>query len=307
MRMSKGLKNRKTQSLFLIMSVVLLTGCGSSVPEATAAASESEISESEAPEGDVSESEASEGEDRESDVSESEAPEGEDRENEITDSATISSIESGDMDSYVDGGWEICSDVSSSLTDEDAAVFSQAVEKLAGMVYQPACVMATRNGDEKEYSFLCTEAVRTRPEAAAWRILLVSQAEGENAKVTGIMPVDISNLHVAEENIGVPLLTDWEVPEAPASSLPKEADEAFQIAEKENDQPLSPVVLLGTQVVAGMNYRILCIGKDDHFTSRNALYAATIYRDLQGSASFTEIAKLDLTDYTKMVCQPMNP
>ena len=262
------MKNCKVSLLCLIMPAVLLAGCGSPVPGEAAAASEGTVSES---------------------------------------ISSISVPGEEDAEPAADGDWEVWTEFTPSLTDEDAAIFSQAVEKLAGMVYQPACVMAVRNGKEKEYSFLCTEAVRTKPEEAAWRILLISQTEGKNAEVTGIMPVDLSNLHIEEETSSFPLLTVWEVPEAPASSLPEDADEAFRIAGEENGQEFSPVVLLGTKEAAGLNYCILCIGEDDNSPSDNALYAVTICKDIRGNVSFADIAKLDLADYTRMVCQPMNP
>ena len=57
------------------------------------------------------------------------------------------------------------------------------------------------------------------------------------------------------------------------------------------------VRVLGTQVVAGTNYLVLCQGTPVTQNPTNQLYLATLYVDLQGNAQLTKVTGFDLTAY----------
>lgn len=87
------------------------------------------------------------------------------------------------------------------------------------------------------------------------------------------------------------VLTDKEV------SMSEEELEIFNKA-KENyaELKLEPVVLLGSQLVAGTNYMYLAKGyKDDE--SNKEYKIVVVYNDLQGNASVTSVNDFDLTKY----------
>ena len=54
----------------------------------------------------------------------------------------------------------------------------------------------------------------------------------------------------------------------------------------------TPIALLGTQVVAGKNYRILCESKASTGNSETGWAILTVYADLEGHAEVTDIAEM---------------
>ena len=56
----------------------------------------------------------------------------------------------------------------------------------------------------------------------------------------------------------------------------------------------TPVMLLGTQVVAGTNYAFLCKGTTVTETPVTSWYIVYIYEDLQGNAKLLDIVNLEL-------------
>ena len=60
---------------------------------------------------------------------------------------------------------------------------------------------------------------------------------------------------------------------------------------------LEPVALLGTQVVAGVNYAILCKGTTVTATPVTKLVVAILYADLEGNAEIRNVADFNLSDY----------
>jgi hypothetical protein len=59
---------------------------------------------------------------------------------------------------------------------------------------------------------------------------------------------------------------------------------------------LRPIALLGTQLVAGTNYRFLCLGIG---SGAKDLFIVDVYNDLQGVSKVTSCKPLDLETYVK--------
>ncbi len=77
--------------------------------------------------------------------------------------------------------------------------------------------------------------------------------------------------------------------------LPDEIKEAFHQA-KENyvGMELTPIVYLGSQVVAGMNYKLLCKGNMITQNPTTKLVSVTVYKDLDGNCSILDVKDFDL-------------
>ena len=54
---------------------------------------------------------------------------------------------------------------------------------------------------------------------------------------------------------------------------------------------LEPVAFVGRQVVAGMNYKLLCVGAPVVLNPEYGLYYVTIYADLEGNAQITSVVE----------------
>ena len=87
----------------------------------------------------------------------------------------------------------------------------------------------------------------------------------------------------------------WAAAEDP--TVTEEINNAFQIALDSYETgtvtvAYTPVALLGTQVVAGMNYAILCRAQE--INQRPVWVIAYVYQDLEGNASILKMADLPL-------------
>ena len=94
------------------------------------------------------------------------------------------------------------------------------------------------------------------------------------------------------------LLGGWTIAAGEAGyELPEEVKAAFESASMFYlGMDYTPVAYLGSQVVAGMNYRILCTGTPVVPDAAEGLYVVTVYQDLEGNASITEVKELDLAE-----------
>jgi hypothetical protein len=88
----------------------------------------------------------------------------------------------------------------------------------------------------------------------------------------------------------------WELAEAQGATLADEgAQAAFEKATKELDGAnYVPVALLGKQLVAGMNYCILCQVTPVVPDAQPHYALAYVYTDLQGVSSLTQVIDLDI-------------
>lgn len=81
-----------------------------------------------------------------------------------------------------------------------------------------------------------------------------------------------------------------------AVELPERAQSAFDKAAADySESVLTPVALLGTQIVAGTNYSVLCLSAPENRPS--SLAVATIYEDLSGNASVQGLVPFLLEEY----------
>ena len=104
---------------------------------------------------------------------------------------------------------------------------------------------------------------------------------------------DTESLSEAESLADGNMLGAWELPDDLA--LTKEAKDAFDKAmEGLTGVSYVPVALLGTQIVAGTNYSILCRSTVVYPGAETTYAIVYIYEDLEGQASILRIQNLEL-------------
>lgn len=104
---------------------------------------------------------------------------------------------------------------------------------------------------------------------------------------------DTESLSEAESLADGNMLGAWELPDDLA--LTKEAKDAFGKAmEGLTGVSYVPVALLGTQIVAGTNYSILCRSTVVYPGAETTYAIVYIYEDLEGQASILRIQNLEL-------------
>ena len=83
--------------------------------------------------------------------------------------------------------------------------------------------------------------------------------------------------------------------EVTAASIPQEASSAFESAyDKKQYGTLKPLALLGTQVVSGTNYMILCESIKD---GKMDYKAVVVYKDLSGKSTISKVSDFDVITY----------
>ncbi len=197
------------------------------------------------------------------------------------------------------GGWTVSSEiVTPVLTERSREAFDKALKDYKGTGLDPAALLATQLVSGTNYLYLCKEEAAAEG-TSGWSLVEVYEDLQGNASVSKVEGLEPANIKKAQNAQPDETLGGWKVETvSDAVTLPGEALAAFEKAVEEyGDLTLSPLGLLATQVVSGMNYKILCIGVD---ADGNAgLYVTTIYADTQGNAQITEIEQMDITQYLK--------
>lgn len=79
--------------------------------------------------------------------------------------------------------------------------------------------------------------------------------------------------------------------------IPEEASKAFEKAmEGFAGTAYTPVAYLGSQVVAGQNFKFLCTAVPVTPDGKASLETVTVYNDLEGNASILETAKVNISE-----------
>ena len=182
----------------------------------------------------------------------------------------------------LDGGWAKAD--SPKITKEHKALFKKATEKLAGATYEPVALLETQVVAGTNYRFLC-RITATVPDATPC-YSIVTLYEDLKGEVT-ITDTTDSGIEAPTQQL------PGGYSEAESMELTGEAKEAFSKAtETLTGVSYEPVLLLGSQVVAGMNYRILCRATASTASADQGYAILTIYADLQGNATISEVVDL---------------
>ena len=192
--------------------------------------------------------------------------------------------DSGLTGGEVVGGWTKAE--SPEITETFKAVFSKATDALAGTEYVPVAYIASQVVAGTNHLVLC-KATDTVPGAQPTYVLLTIYEDlNGNAEITETVETEVK-AEFSENDGG------WAEPASPAVT-----DEALTALTKACEMlagmEYTPVALLGTQVVAGVNYRILCEAKATVPGAETEYAILTVYADPQGNAEITDTAEISM-------------
>ncbi|MBR5108941.1 MAG: hypothetical protein IK099_02005 [Clostridia bacterium] len=188
------------------------------------------------------------------------------------------------------GGWEVNHEYNVvRLTETEQQVFDQAVA-LTGMDYEPITVLATQVVAGTNYAYLCQE----KDGDGEWIIVTIYSGLSGEVQILNAHVLALYHLLTTDKPLPAGLAGGWSLP-APdnCAALDEEAQAAFSQAAQAADESLSPIALLGTQLVAGTNYKVLA--RDD-----SDLYVVDVYAPLAGDAAVTNLDILDLLSYVSI-------
>ena len=200
-----------------------------------------------------------------------------------TEPSDAAEADNADRDDRMVGGWERAE--TPVVTDEVRTLLEKAAAEQDGMTYTPVADVASQIVAGRNYSVLCKVAPVV-PDAVSKYALVTVYADLEgNAGITQVRE--------SEVEAGRPgLMGGWSEPETP------EVTEAAQNALRKATATLTgasytPVALLSTQVVAGTNYRLLCVVSGVVPDAEEEFMIVQVYEDLQGGAEVTDVFAFD--------------
>ena len=202
----------------------------------------------------------------------------------------------------VTGGWEVNADVPmSAVTAEQQAVFDKASEGYAGMDLLPVCVLGTQVVAGTNYAFLCLGTPATAEPEAGWYVAVAYEDLEGTCEMSSVEQIDASEPATADASAPEGLTGGWAVVPKLTNdtvAIPEEAASAFAAGgEGYTGMDLSPLALLATQVVAGTNYRILCVGAPTAPDAESELCVVDVFEDLEGRAEYSDLRTFDLLAY----------
>ncbi len=195
-------------------------------------------------------------------------------------------------DDVVCGGWGIPEKLTeSSLNENLATTFATACKKSKKDLV-PQALIGTQVVAGTNYAFLCKDK-KGKPSIA-----IVYEGFDSSAEILSVKELDVTG-YTGKDTASEPLSGGWTIGEdVKTNKIALDAENALRIAtDTQNEMNYEPIALLGQQVVAGMNYSILCKGTANTDGAVPALYILKIYNALDGSAEITSSTILDIADF----------
>ena len=185
------------------------------------------------------------------------------------------------------GGWS--SEVSSNITDAHKELFKKAQETLAGATFTPIAFLGSQVVAGTNYRFLCRmdASVAELNAKPVYAVVVIYEDLSGNATISEIKASEVEIPETEAEMVGA-------YEQTADFSMTEESSKAMKLATATlTGAEYKAVALLGSQVVAGTNYRILCEVNHMTETTETGWAILTVYADLEGNAEVTEIAEMN--------------
>ena len=189
------------------------------------------------------------------------------------------------------GGWSMPVQNAVELPKDVKAGF----DKVAGKDLVPVALVAQQVVSGTNDMILCRKGNEYR------MITLYRDLQGTTS-ITNDVPFVLTDYTNGGDKLQTtPLAGGWHTPtDLTSIPLPDDAKTAFKNASLGfSGNNIESMALLGTQVVAGMNYAILCRVTPDVENAVSTVQVIIIYSDPQKSASITSFSPVDPKKYTK--------
>ena len=193
------------------------------------------------------------------------------------------------------GGWTASDKAADTLTADEKAIFDKALEDLVGATYVAKSVIATQVVAGTNYAFLCLGTPVVPDPVPFWTVVTVYKDFAGEVTLMGFKDIDVADVKTIA-NVSDAAAGSWSV---------SAKDVEFSISEAVDGAlanhvgvSLTPIAVLGTQVVAGTNYRILAYGTTVTAAPVESLYVVDVYASLDGKAEITSVQVFDLASYT---------
>ena len=175
-------------------------------------------------------------------------------------------------DAPLAGGWIVAEEPA--ITEEVLSAFDSAVSELVGCAYEPIAVLSTRVTAGIDYCILI-KSTPIYPGANSTLAILIMSVNAEGARVIDILDTDILPSGEALAG-GWSVCEDCTISEDIASDFSAACEGLAGVG-------YTPVAVLGTQVVAGINYRILALSTVVYPGAMPGWSVVTVYAGVDGT------------------------
>lgn len=187
------------------------------------------------------------------------------------------------------GGFSTYNTVASELSERAQEAFDEAT---ADYDYTPLACVGTQVVAGTNYAILVKDSDNLK-------IVFIYKPLQEEASITSIANFNIldylgDEINIVKTDEGV--VGGWNVPtDGGLTKMPQELATATSVAFGDyKDLILTPLACVGTQVVAGTNYALVCAGQTAEGT-RAALYMVKLYDGVDGTREILSISPIDVT------------
>jgi len=199
--------------------------------------------------------------------------------------------ESAEKTDAADGGWAYNQgELSLDRNAEAKAAFDKATQGLTGYDYEPVALIGSQVVAGTNYCILC-RATPVTPNAESSFVLLYVYADLDGkAEITDIK--DFSETDGSDE----PVLGGLEMNQG-AVSVDSNADVKAAFGKALDGLVgcnYETVAYIGSQVVSGTNYVILCRTTPVYPNAESAFSLVTVYEDLSGKAELADVTDLSI-------------
>ena len=206
-------------------------------------------------------------------------------------------------DNGITGGWNtVLSSQVNDLHDEDIKIFNNAKANYKELKLDLVALLGKQVVAGMNYMFLA-KGYESDANKATYKIVIVyHDLEGKDTitKVSDFDYTKYANTNI--DGLNEQLSGGWNVESSgrPYTLFEEKENNVFDKATSTlAGMSYKPLVLMGTQVVAGTNYAVLCYGSATVPDAKEGIYLLTIYEDLEGNGQLISSAYVNLADYNK--------
>ncbi|MDO4477949.1 MAG: hypothetical protein Q4B73_02765 [Lachnospiraceae bacterium] len=202
----------------------------------------------------------------------------------------------------VTGGWTVVEGESKAeIPAEVQEAFDKAMESFTGMALTPVAYLGSQVVAGTNYQVLCTGAAVVAEPVVELKVATIYADLDGNAEVLSVADFDLG-VYAEEDGAaeGEDLAGGWTVnTDQPAAAIDANAEKALTDATADmTGATYEPIALLGTQVVAGTNYAILCKQTLMDAEATAHLVVAYVYAPVgDEAAELTNAYTINLADY----------
>lgn len=201
--------------------------------------------------------------------------------------------------SSISGGWEVATTTKyeKDIDKKALSAFDKAIEEYTGLTLDPFALIGTQVVSGTNYMFIARGTTVTQEPVSGWKIVTIYEDLKGNAEVKDVNDFEFSEYTSESIQFETEELSGgWSVnSKVSTTTLDEELKETYEQAINEyTDVKLDRILYLGSQVVSGTNYAFLDVATTMTQDSKSYIAVVTVYKDLEGNSTVTNVSYVDL-------------